>query len=131
LQKTTSMELKIGIENELEIIITPQDTAKSYGSGRLDVFATPAMIALMEKTALQLAAPFLTEGKDTVGTEINVKHIKATAIGQRVQCYAKLKEVDRNKLKFIVEAYDEKGLIGTGTHNRYIIDIAKFISSLS
>ena len=125
------MELKIGLENELEIIITPQDTAKSYGSGKLDVFATPAMIALMEKTALQLVAPFLAEGQDTVGTEINVKHIKATAVGQRVECYAKLHEIDEKKITFIVEAYDEKGLIGTGTHKRYFIDIAKFISSIS
>ena len=124
------MELKIGLENELEILVTPKDTAKAYGSGMIEVFATPAMIALMEKTALLLASPFLKKGRNTVGTEICVKHIKATHLGQRVQSYAKLIEIDGKKLIFQVEAYDEKGLIGTGTHNRYIIDEEEFMNSL-
>lgn len=124
------MDLKIGSENELEIIVTTKDTAKSYGSGKLEVFATPAMIALMEKTALQLAAPFLTKGQDTVGVEICVKHIKATPIGKIVQSYAKLTEIDGEKLIFQVEVYDEKGLIGTGTHKRYVIDEIAFMNSL-
>lgn len=122
--------LKEGIEKELEIIVTPKDTAKSYGSGLVEVFATPAMIALMEKTALQLVIPFLEKGKNTVGTEICVKHVKATPLGKRVQSYAKLTEINGPKLKFEVEAYDEDGLIGTGIHKRYIIDEKAFMEGL-
>ncbi len=123
--------LEIGLEFDLEIIVTPKDTAKAYGSGMVEVFATPAMVALMEKTALQLVAPLLEEGKNTVGTEISVKHIKATPLGKRVQSYAKLVEINGPKLKFEVEAYDEDGLIGTGIHKRYIIDEKVFMASLS
>ncbi len=122
--------LETGLEFDLEIIVTPKDTAKAYGSGLVEVFATPAMVALMEKTALQLVAPHLEEGKNTVGTEISVKHIKATPLGKRVQSYAKLVEINGSKLKFEVEAYDEDGLIGTGTHKRYIIDEKAFMEGL-
>lgn len=125
------MDLKIGLENELEIIVTPKDTAKAYGSGMVEVFATPAMIALMEKTALQLSSPYLPKGQNTVGTEICVKHLKATTLGQRVQSYAKLIEIDGKKLIFQVEAYDEKGLIGAGTHKRYIIEEREFMKENS
>ena len=124
------MDLKIGLENELEIIVTTKDTAKAYGSGMVEVFATPAMIALMEKTALLLSAPYLSKEQNTVGTEICVKHMKATPLGQRVQSYAKLIEKDGKKLIFQVEAYDERGLIGTGTHKRFIIDEYEFMNNL-
>lgn len=125
------MELEIGIEKELEIIVAPKDTAKAYGSGLVEVFATPAMIALMEKTALELVMPFLEAGKNTVGTEICVKHVKATPLGQVVQSYARLTEIKGAKLVFEVEAYDEAGLIGIGTHKRYIIDEKEFMSRLA
>lgn len=125
------MEFKIGTEKEIEILVTPNDSAKSYGSGLVEVFATPAMIALMEKTALQLAMPFLEEGMNTVGTEISVKHIKATALGKRVQSYAKLIEANGAKLIFEVEAYDEDGMIGKGIHKRYVINEEEFMKSLT
>lgn len=125
------MELKIGTEKEIEILVTPKDTAKAYGSGLVEVFATPAMVALMEKTALELILPFIEEGMNTVGTEINVKHIKATPLGKRVQSYARLMEVDGLKLTFEVEAYDEDGLIGKGVHKRYIINEEEFLKSLT
>lgn len=124
------MEFKIGTENELEILVTPKDTALAYGSGMVEVFATPALIALLEKTALELAMPFLEEGKNTVGTEINVKHIKATPLGKRVQSHARLIEANGPRLIFEVEAYDEDGLIGKGTHHRYVIDEVEFMSKL-
>lgn len=125
------MELKIGTEKEIEILVTPKDTAMAYGSGLVEVFATPAMVALMEKTALELILPFIEEGMNTVGTAINVKHIKATPLGKRVQSYAKLIEVDGLKLTFEVEAYDEDGLIGKGVHKRYIINEEEFLNSLT
>jgi len=124
------MELVKGIEKELEIIITPKDTAKAYGSGEVEVFASPAMISLMEKTALLLVKPLLNKGQNTVGTEVCVKHMKASALGQRVQSYAILTEIKEKKLLFQVEAYDENGLIGKGTHTRYIIDEEKFMKNL-
>lgn len=124
------MNFEIGIEHDIEIIVTPKDTAKAYGSGLVEVFATPAMIALMEKSALQLVGPFLEEGKNTVGTEICVKHLKATGLGKRVQATAKLIAVDGPKLSFEVEAYDEDGLIGKGTHKRYVIEEEAFMKSL-
>jgi len=125
------MEFKIGTEKEIEILVTPNDSAKSYGSGLIEVFATPAMVALMEKTALQLVMPFLEEGMNTVGTEISVKHVKATPMGKRVQSYAKLIEANGPKLVFEVEAYDEDGLIGKGIHKRYVINEQEFMNSLA
>lgn len=124
------MEFKIGTEKELEILVTPKDTAKAYGSGLVEVFATPAMVALMEKTALELVMPFIEEGKNTVGTEINIKHIKATPLGKRVQSYAKLIEANGFKLTFEVEVYDEDGMIGKGIHKRFVIDEEEFMSNL-
>jgi len=118
--------MKEGIEKELEIIVTPKDLASAYGSGNVEVLATPAMIALMEKTCLQLVAPYIPKGHNTVGTAVNIKHIKATPVGAVVQSYAKLKEIKGNKLTFEVEAYDQNGLIGMGLHTRYIIDEEEF-----
>lgn len=129
LQKNITMET--GIKNELEIIVTAKDTALAYGSGLIEVFATPAMVALMEKTALQLVGAHLEKGKNTVGTEISVKHVKATPIGKKVKAYAKLTEIKGSKLTFEVEAYDENGLIGIGIHKRFIIDEKAFMENLS
>ena len=123
--------METGITNELEIIVTVKDTAINYGSGLVEVFATPAMVALMEKTALELVFPHLDKGKNTVGTEISVKHIKATPVGKKVRSIAKLIEANGSKLKFEVEAYDDEGLIGTGIHKRFIIDEKKFMEGLN
>lgn len=120
----------IGESHEETLLVSENDTANRYGSGLLEVFATPAMIALMEKTALQTVLPELEEGYDTVGIEISVKHIKATAIGKHVRCSAELISVDRNKLNFSVTAWDEDDKIGFGTHTRYIIQTKEFLTNL-
>ncbi len=125
------MELQIGLKAEFEIIVSPKDTASQYGSGNLDVFATPAMIALMEKTAMQCIAKHLQKGQNTVGTEINVKHVKATAVGEAVLCVAELIEIDCSKLTFTVEAFDSEGIIGDGTHKRFLIDEEQFMAKLN
>ncbi|MCD6179436.1 MAG: thioesterase family protein [Bacteroidales bacterium] len=125
------MELQIGLKAEFEIIVSPKDTAAQYGSGSLNVFATPAMIALMEKTAMLCISKQLKEGQNSVGTEINVKHIKATPIGEAVLCIAKLIEIDRAKLTFSVEAFDNEGIIGLGTHKRFLIDEEQFMAKVS
>lgn len=113
-----------------EIIVSQKDTARTYGSGYLDVFATPAMVGLMENTAIKCLEGALEEGTDTVGVEINVKHMKATAVGMKVTCKALVSEVDGRRIRFEIEAWDEKGQIGNAIHDRFIIYPEKFMSKL-
>ncbi len=114
-------ELKAGIKGKAELTVTEKDTARIYGSGMVDVFATPAMIALMERAAHISVGKFLPEGYLTVGTEVNIKHIKATRPGKKVWAESELILVDGKKLTFNIEASDEDGKIGFGKHTRYIV----------
>ena len=118
--------LKTGIKGKQTVIVTEENTAKTMGSGTLDVFATPAMIALMEKTAYESVAPELEEGSGTVGTALNVKHVAASPVGMKITCESELVKVAGRALTFSVKAYDEKGLIGEGEHERFIIYNEKF-----
>lgn len=120
--------LEKGLKGITEYVVAEDKTAKAYGSGELEVYATPAMIALMEETAYKSVAPELEEGMGTVGTLVNVKHLAATPIGMKITCHSELLEVDGRRLVFHVEAYDEKGLVGEGTHERFIIQSDKFQS---
>lgn len=122
------MEIKTGIKNTKQITVEEKDTALSYGSGTLRVFATPAMTALMENTAMNAAAPYLEEGEATVGTEINIRHLSATPVGGTVTCEAELTEADGRRLVFSVKAFDNAGLIGEGTHERFVIKTEKFLA---
>jgi len=125
------MSLYSGLFAENEIIVSPKDTAVQYGSGSLEVFATPAMIALMEKTAMLCIAKKIEAGMTSVGTSIQVKHLKATPIGNAVSCIAELIEIDRAKLTFNVEVFDNDGIIGQGTHTRFLVDEKQFMSKLN
>lgn len=118
--------MEIGIKGSKKIVVTEELTAAHIGSGLVSVFATPMMIALMEGTCAESVAPFLAEGEGTVGTHVNVSHCSATPVGMEVRCKSELVEVDRRHLTFKVAAYDERGLIGEGTHERFIINSAKF-----
>ena len=118
--------LTTGIKGKQELVVTKENTAKAMGSGTLEVFATPAMIALMEKTAYESVAPELEEGSGTVGTALNVKHVAASPVGMKITCESELVKVDGRALTFSVKAYDEKGLIGEGEHERFIIYNEKF-----
>jgi predicted thioesterase len=120
------MNLHLGLKAELELLVSPNETAAKYGSGSLEIFATPAMVALMEKTCMSCIAEFLDKGQNSVGVEINVKHSKATPVGETVLCVAELVFIDRAKLTFDVKAYDHEGLIGHGTHKRFLIDEDQF-----
>ena len=122
------MELIKGIEGRKDIVVTPEKTAKTVGSGLLEVFATPAMIALMEETASESVAAALAEGSTTVGTLVNVSHVSATPVGAPVRCETLLTEVEGRKLTFSVKAYDNAGLIGEGTHERFIVFSEKFMA---
>ena len=118
--------LKEGIKGKKEITVTQELTAKAMGSGTLDVYATPAMIALMENTAYESVAPELEEGSGTVGTSIQVKHVSASPVGMKITCETELVKVDGRALTFSVKAYDEAGLIGEGEHERFVIFEEKF-----
>lgn len=118
--------LNIGIKGKEEITVNTENSAKTMGSGILDVFATPAMIALMEKTAWKSVQNHLEDGQGTVGISLNVKHVAATPLGMKVYCESELTEVDGKKLVFTVKAFDEAGLIGEGTHERFVITNEKF-----
>lgn len=122
--------LHIGIEGEKEIVVQTEDTAARYGSGLIEVFATPAMIGLMESTAQQSVQYLLDDGLITLGTEVNIRHLKATPVGMKVNCKSRLISIEGKKLLFEVSASDEAGLIGDGTHSRYIVDAEKFMAKL-
>lgn len=118
--------LTIGIKGREEVMVTAANTAKAMGSGTLDVFATPAMTALMEMTAWKSVAPFLENGDGTVGTLLQITHDAPTPLGMKVFCESELLEVDGRRLVFHVAAFDEKGKIGEGRHERFVINNEKF-----
>lgn len=122
--------MQAGIKGRREQTVTAEMSAARIGSGLVEVFATPMMVALIEQTCLESVIPYLEEGQGTVGTLVNVSHVSATPVGMRVWCESELVEVDRRRLVFRVKAYDECGLIGEGTHERFIIDNAKFMEKI-
>jgi fluoroacetyl-CoA thioesterase len=121
-----SLKIEAGIKGMSTKTVTVKDTAIAHGSGQVEVFATPAMIALMEQAANDSVQPHLDAGFVTVGTEVNIKHIKATAINRQVRAEAHLTTVEGKKLTFSVEAFDDTGKIGFGTHIRYVVEEKNF-----
>ena len=119
--------LPIGLKGLAETIVTEENTAAAMGSGLLPVFATPAMLALMEQAAASSVQPFLPEGQGTVGTRLEVSHLAATPIGLTVRAKSELIAVDRRKLRFAVRAWAGDELIGEGEHERFVIDNARFL----
>ena len=123
--------MKIGSEYTCNTQVAPANCASAVGSGGLDVFSTPSMIALMEKAAFTLVQESLAEGESTVGTQMTVDHVQASKIGDTITAKAVLTEIDGRKLTFDVSATDSAGnTIGHGTHTRFIIQIEKFLSRL-
>ena len=118
--------ISAGIKGHLEQFVTDDVCADRIGSGLVKVFATPMMIALIERTCNESVVPFLDPQQGTVGTHIDVSHCAATPVGMKVCCDSELVEVDRRRLLFKVTAFDECGIIGEGTHERFIIDSNKF-----
>jgi fluoroacetyl-CoA thioesterase len=115
----------------LEKVVNAQETAAYYKSGILMVYATPAMIAFMEKTSLNLVQPYLDKTETTVGIEIEVKHLKPTAVGKKIRCTSEITAFDGAKVLFDIEVREGSNLIGTAVHARYIIDIERFMKKLA
>lgn len=118
--------LQPGIKAEKSLTVTDANTAKTMGSGTLDVFATPAIVALIEQTAYTSIESELEPGWGSVGTSLNIQHLSATPVGMTVTATTELVEVDRRRLVFHAEVYDEKGLVGKGTHERFLVENEKF-----
>ncbi len=122
--------LEKGLKYTSRVYVAKENCASAVGSGGLDVFATPSMVALMENAAMNAVAPFLPEGATTVGAEINTTHIKPSPLGAEIQATATLTAVEGRKLLFDVEACDAAGIIGKGTHVRFIVDVQRFMAKL-
>lgn len=122
--------MEVGLKNESTVVVSPSNTAATLGSGDMDVFATPAMVALMENAAMLAVAAHLPEGSATVGTQMNTSHIKASPLGATITASAELTEVEGRKLTFAVKAWDENGVIGEGVHTRFVVDRERFLSKL-
>lgn len=118
--------LNTGIKGHEELVVNAELSARVMGSGELDVFATPAMTALIEKTAWRSVAGELEDGQGSVGTKLDIVHIAATPLGMRVWCDTELIELDGRRIVFRAEVFDESGKIGEGTHERFIVQNEKF-----
>jgi fluoroacetyl-CoA thioesterase len=115
-----------GLTGEATTVVEPQLTARHLGSGVVSVFATPEMIRLMERAAVNALASHLAPGQQSVGTAVNVRHLAATPLGATVTARAELVAIDGRRLTFHVSAHDGTDLIGEGTHERALIDLARF-----
>ena len=120
--------LELHIKGTAALTVTDEVTAAAVGSGMLPVFATPSMIALMEKAAAESVAPQLDAGMTTVGTKLDVAHTAATPVGMTVRAETELTEIVGRRLIFTVRAFDELGEIGSGTHERFIVNAEKFLA---
>ena len=121
------MSVTVGMKGRAEAEVNDQNTAMSAGSGTLPVFATPWMCALMEQASWTAVAPALAQGESTVGTKLNISHLSATPVGLKVWAESEVTAVDGKRIELKVAAYDEKGLIGEGTHERFIVTDQRFL----
>ncbi len=122
------MSVTVGLKGRAEAVVSDQNTAQAACSGALPVFGTPFMCALMEEASWKSIAPHLEEGQSTVGTKLDITHDSATPVGMKVWAECEVTEVDGKRLVLKVAAYDEKGLIGQGTHERFIVTDERFLA---
>jgi predicted thioesterase len=118
--------VKIGAAGSAQIVVGDQHTAPHVGSGKVAVLATPVMVNLMEAAALDAAERFLPEGHQSLGTHLDVRHIAATPVGMTARARAEVVAVEGRKIHFKVEAWDEREVIGDGTHVRVVVNVARF-----
>ena len=124
------MEIKPDLVEESTMTITPEMSAIKVGSGLVDVFATPSMIAFIEKTCSDAIADSLEQGKVSVGVEINAKHVLASKIGNTVKCVARVLKTEKNKVLFTAVVIDNDRIVGTASHTRCIVDKVKFLANV-
>ena len=122
------MPLVTGIKHKNKMIIDETKTAIAAKSGTLPVFATPYVAALMEQTAEESVRPYIEEGQATVGTKLILNHTAATVVGKEVSCESELVEIDRRRLVFRIMVSDEAGQVADCEHERFIVDIEKFMT---
>lgn len=122
--------MEIGLTFTSTTVVDNTNTAVAIGSGDMEVFATPAMVALMENAAMNAVVPHLEAGQTTVGTEISTTHIKASALGATITATATLTAIEGRKLTFAVTAHDGDNIIGEGTHTRFIVDRERFLAKV-
>ena len=122
--------MNIGLSYTATTTVNQNNTALALGSGDMEVFATPAMVALMENAAMNAVAPHLEAGQTTVGTQISTSHIKASALGATITATAVLTAVDGRSLTFAITAHEGDKTIGEGTHTRFIVDRECFLAKL-
>ena len=115
-----------GIRGEASVCVTAANTARAMGSGELEVFATPALAALVEKACWQSVAAELPGGSGTVGTQLDLRHTAPTPLGMTVRCVCELTAVDGRRLCFTARMFDEQGEVGTADHERFVVDNARF-----
>jgi len=122
-----NLSFTIGMTAEKSELVSERNTAIQYGSGALAVYATPAMIGLMEGAAVKAVEAQIPAGASTVGTDVKIRHMAATPVGMTVRAVAELTEIDGRRLVFSVKAFDEKEQIGAGAHERFVIDVERFL----
>ena len=122
------MSVTVGLKGRAETVVTDANTAQAACSGALPVFGTPFMCALMEEAAWKSIAPHLEASQSTVGTRLNVSHDSATPVGMKVWAESEVTEVDGKRLVLTVAAFDERGPIGRGTHERFIVTDERFLA---
>lgn len=122
------MSVTVGLKGRAETVVTDANTAQAACSGALPVFGTPFMCALMEEAAWKSIAPHLEASQSTVGTRLNVSHDSATPVGMKVWAESEVTEVDGKRLILTVAAFDERGPIGRGTHERFIVTDERFLA---
>lgn len=120
-------EIPAGTPGRQEITVTAENTAKALGSGTLEVFATPAMICLMENTAAKSVEKYLDSGFTTVGSSVDAKHLSPSPVGMKIVCETEIVSQNGAKITFSATVYDEKGVIGKGTHERFVVNSEKFM----
>jgi fluoroacetyl-CoA thioesterase len=121
---------QVGQSHEVEVVVTEELTAPRFVRGTPPAFATPALVALIERAGAEFMAPYLGTGQSSVGTWVDVRHLAPTPVGMKVRCRVTLEEMEGRRCRFSVLAWDDEEKIGEATHERHIIDRAKFDSKL-
>ena len=125
------MPITVGLVGEQTTTVAENLIATTFGSGSLPVYATPALIALMEAASVAAINHLLSSDQTSVGTFISVKHLTASALGQTIHARAEVTEINDRQVTFTLQAWDSKQLIGEGTHTRFIVDIERFMKRLN